>query len=173
MKSQASLSNNLSVKNSLLPVIFAAVSLIIVGTISAQAQTPTVYRGIRVDMSGIPEGARQTRDDLQVCLSLGLPRAFAGRINASAQGAQILVVRPTAIWLAPMGVGPTSDDFGGSDSNTGFDSMDGEAIIGNRRIPLTVSAGAPSNSAVMSVDAARMRAISLCNNFVGWLARKI
>jgi hypothetical protein len=173
MKLLTSLLNRLPVKNTLVPVIFSALSLIVAGVTVAEAQTPAVYRGIRVDMSGIPSGAHQTRDDIQVCLSLGLPRAFAGRINASAQGAPLLVVRPTSIWLAPMGSSPSSDEFGSSDSNTGFDSMEGEAIIGNRRVPLTVSAGAPSHASVMSVDAARMRSIGLCNSFIGWLARKI
>jgi hypothetical protein len=168
MKLRKLLSNNMSSK-----ILVATVAILASNIIPAAAQSPTIYRGIRVDMSGIPAGARQTRDDLQVCLSLGLPRAFEGRIKSSAQGAPVLIVRPTSVWLAPMGSSPNSDDFGSSDSNTGFDSMEGEVIVGNRRVPITVSAGAPSNAAVMSVDAARMRAISLCNSFVGWVARKL
>jgi hypothetical protein len=169
MKLQKLRSNNMLSK-----AVFAVItSCATLCALPAAAQSPTVYRGIRVDMSGIPAGARQTRDDLQVCLSLGLPRALAGRINASAQGAPLLVVRPTNVWLAPMGSAPTSDKFGTADANTGFDSLEGEAIVGNRRMPFTVSAGAPSNASTMTVDQARLRTIGLCNSFVGWVARQI
>jgi hypothetical protein len=172
MKSVPLLSNKAIFKNVVLAALFAATALMTIGTTTAKAQAPSVYRGIRVDMSAIPAGARQTREDIQVCLSLGLPRAFAGRINASAQGAPLLIVRPLSIWLAPMSAGISSDDFGKTESNVGFDTMEGEAIIGNRRVPLTVTASAPS-SIVLPVEVARQRAITLCNNFVGWLARKI
>jgi hypothetical protein len=166
MKSRTSLSFEAMMKSALL------VCTLVMSTNVASAQSPTVFRGIRVDMSGIPAGARQTREDLQVCLSLNLPKAFSGRINPAAQGAPVLVVRPTSVWLAPMSAGLGSDDWGKTESNVGFDSMEGEAIIGNRRIPLTVSASAPS-FITLPVDVARQRAITLCNSFVGWLARKV
>jgi hypothetical protein len=171
MKLRKLLLSNMASKSALAFAVI--ISCVTASAIPAAAQSPTIYRGIRVDMSGIPSGARQTRDDLQVCLSLGLPRAFAGRIIASAQGAPLLIVRPTSVWLAPLGSSPTSEKFGTVDSNVGFDSLEGEAIIGNRRMPIRVSAGAPSNASTMSVDQARMRTISLCNSFVGWVARQI
>jgi hypothetical protein len=180
MKSLASLSSKSMAEFISKPILrtactscVAAAVMILAGGSTASAQSAPVFRAIRIDMSAIPAGARQTRDDIQVCLSLGLPKAFAGRINPAAQGAPLLVVRPTSIWLASLTSHSTADDTGGSDTSSGFDSMEGEAIVGNRRIPLTVTASAPSGSAALPVEIARMRAITLCNSFVGWLARKI
>jgi hypothetical protein len=160
-------------KSILFHAVAATTLLMATATVPAMAQSARVFQSIRIDMTAIPSGAAQTREDIRVCLSNGLPLAFKGRINPADRGAPVLVVRPLSIWLAPLINTPTSDETGGSDVGGGYDSMEGEALVGNQRIPLTVSAGASAGDIHMPVAVSRQRALVLCNSFIHWMARKI
>jgi hypothetical protein len=139
----------------------------------ASAQGASVFREVRIDLSGLPPGAADTRRQIGACLSQNLPLAFAGRVNAGARGAPVLVVRPTSVWLAPP-VPPSGDDrAGGRMEMSSPDAMEGEAIVGGARIPLLVSGqSAPPNPGAPLAQALR-RTDSLCQSFAYWLARKV
>jgi hypothetical protein len=142
---------------------------------AASAQGATVFREVRLDMSGLPTGAVETRRALGACLSQNLPLAFAGRVNPGARGAPVLVVRPTSIWLSPPSAG-TGSDLGGGSSRfdaASPDSMEGEAIIGGVRVPLLVTSGGETPSLAAPLQQANRRTNQLCQSFAYWLARKV
>lgn len=149
---------------------FVALNL---SSLPAVAQTGSVFKGIRIDVSGLPVGAVETRRDLQTCLARALPQAFAGRIDPANGKAGILVVRPTSVWLGTSAGLSLSDDFGRSDGGGSTDSMEGEAIIGSQRVPLMVSASSDFGGISAPEYNARLRTNTLCSNFAVWLARKI
>jgi hypothetical protein len=134
-----------------------------------------VFREVKLDMSGLPTGAAETRRALGVCLAQNLPLAFAGRVNPGARGAPVLVVRPTSVWLSPPTSGGANDIRGGGGQfeNFSLDSMDGEAIIGGTRVPLTVTTGAEPPSLAAPLQQAARRTNQLCQSFAYWLARKV
>ncbi len=139
----------------------------------ASAQGQSVFRELRLDLSGLPPGAVETRQALGACLSQNLPIAFAGRINPGARGAPVLVVRPTGVWLAPPA--SVSGDERGRDRAelSSPDFMEGEALIGQTRIPLQVSGGGEYPSPIAPLQQANRRTIQLCQSFAHWLARKV
>lgn len=140
---------------------------------AASAQGGAVYREVRLDLSGLPPGATETKAQLGACLARNLPVAFAGRLNPSARGAPVLVVRPTGVWLAPPGT-PTGDERnGGRSQNSSPDFMEGVAIIGNSRVPVSVSGAGESSSVVAPYQQAARRTEQLCQSFAYWLARKV
>ncbi len=53
----------------------------------AAAQAQAVYGGVRIDMSAIPNGAFQTKQQLQACLQRALPQALGARVSPGARGA--------------------------------------------------------------------------------------
>jgi hypothetical protein len=164
MKSQVLLSS----KSSLLKTTLVAALLLICGPLSdAKAQNATVFKGIHVDVSGMPPGAGFARDQMQACLSRYVPAAFAGRINPSARNAPLLVVRPFTLTLAE---NSTNDDSGGGG---GSDTMEGEAFVGSMRIPLMVTGTGQASSPAFAEAVARQRMDTLCSSFAYWLARKI
>ncbi len=137
------------------------------------AQDRSVFREVRVDLSGLPPGAAETRRLMGACLAQNLPIAFAGRVNPAQRGAPVLVVRPTSVWLAPP---PSSsgDDHRGSRLESGSsDYMEGEALVGGRRVPLSVAGGAAPVSPVAALNQAILRTDQLCQSFAYWLARKV
>jgi hypothetical protein len=153
---------------------FAAAALLL-ATGTASAQGATVFREVRLDLSGLPAGASEARRELGACLSQSLPLAFAGRVKPGVRGAPVLVVRPTSVWLAPPSSG-SGNDFGGSSSHfeaVSPDSMEGEAIIGGNRIPLMVTTGAETPSLGAALQQANRRTTRLCQSFTYWLARKV
>jgi hypothetical protein len=144
------------------------------GASEASAQQST-FRQVRVDVSGLPQGAAFARADLGACLSRMLPQAFAGRINPSALNAPVLVIRPTSVDLTPQAAGSWglgSTRFS-TDNTSSMDSMSGEALIGGQRIPLTVNAAPPSGAAATTEYVARIRTQSLCQSFAYWIARRV
>ena len=149
---------------------FAVVALLAtIGEGRAQA----TFRAIQIDMSGVPGGAAETRQNLQACLSVKLPEAFAGRINPGARNAPVLTVRPTTVWLANAAATNIRDAFSSGEGVTSLDSLEGEAIVGGQRIPLIVSAN-PDFGAIGALGyASRVRTDVLCNSFAYWLARKV
>jgi hypothetical protein len=143
---------------------------ILAGGIAATSAQPTqTFRAVRVDVSGLPAGAGFAREQFSQCLVRALTQNLAPRINARAT--QVLVVRPTAVYLAPQ----TSDGgrrFGGTGGAS--DWVSGEAIIGRTRIPLDVSVAADGfGSMSMPLTNAYRRTESLCNSFAYWLAQKL
>jgi hypothetical protein len=171
MKSQVLLSDRHLLANWLKSAVLGAVLALC--AFPALAQGPAVFREVRLDLSGLPTGAVETRRDLGACLSQSLPLAFAGRINPSLRGAPVLIVRPTSIWLsAPFG--------GGGDDRSSMryeaqspDFMEGEAIIGAARIPLSVSGGSEAPSLAAPLQQAKRRTDNLCQSFAYWLARRV
>ncbi|MGL4243164.1 MAG: hypothetical protein ACRCTI_18780 [Beijerinckiaceae bacterium] len=151
----------------------AAAGLVALSAGAAAAQGPSVFREVRVDLSGLPPGAAETRRAIGVCLSQNLPVALAGRLNPAARGAPVLVVRPTNVWLAPPATPSGDEQFGGRPELSSPDSMEGEAIVGGTRIPLRVSGGFASSSPIAALQVAYQRTDTLCQNFAYWLARKI
>jgi hypothetical protein len=142
---------------------------------AASAQGVTVFREVKLDLSGLPVGAVETRRALGACLSQNLPLAFAGRVNPAARGAPVLVVRPTSVWLSPPG-NNSGSDLGGNSSRfevASPDSMEGEAIIGSTRVPLMVTTGAETPSLAAPLQQANRRTTQLCQSFAYWLARKV
>jgi hypothetical protein len=139
----------------------------------AEAQDISLFKGIRIDMSGLPTGAVETRRDLQACLTRALPQAFSGRIDPSKSTGRILIVRPTSVWLGTSSATTLNDEFSRSDSGGSVDSMEGEAIAGHQRVPLMVSANSDFGNAGAPEHNARLRTNILCSNFALWLARKI
>jgi hypothetical protein len=151
---------------------FAALVVALCAT-GASAQGPAVFREVRLDLSGLPVGATETRQTIAACLSQNLPVAFAGRVNPGARGAPVLVVRPTSVWLAPPG-NVSGDDRASSRSELSSpDFMEGEALIGQTRIPLQVSGGGEYPSPIAPLQQANRRTIQLCQSFAYWLARKV
>ena len=149
---------------------FAAVILL---SSAGESRAQATFRAIQIDMSGVPGGAFETRRDLQACLAAKLPEAFAGRINPGARNAPVLTVRPTSVWLANAAATNIRDAFSSGEGTTSMDSLEGEAIVGGQRIPLTVSAN-PDFGAVGVVGyTSRVRTDVLCSSFVYWLARKV
>jgi hypothetical protein len=151
---------------------FAAVAMACCAT-GAVAQGPSVFREVRLDLSGLPSGAVETKQALGACLSQSLPVAFAGRVNPGARGAPVLVVRPTSVWLAPP-ANSSGDDRGNNRSELSSpDFMEGEALVGQTRIPLQVSGGGEYPSPITPLQQANRRTIQLCQSFAYWLARKV
>jgi hypothetical protein len=140
---------------------------------AASAQGPGVFREVRVDLSGLPPGAAETRRHLGACLSRSVPVALAGRINPGARGAPVLVVRPTSVWLAPPLPPSGESGFGGRPELSSPDFMEGEAIVGGARVPLSVSGGSASQSPIAAEQQAFWRTDQLCQSFAYWLARKV
>jgi hypothetical protein len=141
--------------------------------VGASAQGAAVFREVRLDLSGLPVGATETRQALGACLSQNLPVAFAGRVNPGARGAPVLVVRPTSVWLAPPGNGSGNDRGTNMSELSSPDFMEGEALVGQTRIPLQVSAGGEYPSPIGALQQANRRTIQLCQAFAYWLARKV
>jgi hypothetical protein len=149
---------------------FAAVALL---AATGESRAQATFRAIQIDMSGVPGGAAETRSNLQACLSVKLPEAFAGRVNPGARNAPVLTVRPTTVWLANAAATNIRDAFSSGEGTTSLDSLEGEAIVGGQRVPLIVSAN-PDFGAVGTLGyASRVRTDVLCNSFAYWLARKI
>jgi hypothetical protein len=140
---------------------------------AASAQGASAFREVRLDLSGLPPGAADTKRQIGACLSQNLPLAFAGRVNAGQRNLPVLIVRPTGVWLSPP-VPPSGDArTGGSTDQGSPDVMEGEAFVGATRIPLLVSGG--SERAVLGAPLAQAlrRTDSLCHSFAYWLARKV
>ena len=152
-----------------LPAAFA-----VAGLAAGAAEAQGVYSGIRIDMSAIPNGAFQTKQQLQACLQRSLPEALAGRVNPGARGAPVLVVRPLTVWLASGAATDIRDDFGGTGmGTTSLDSLEGEAIVGGARVPVTVSANPDFGTQGLPEYNARLRTEALCRNFAYWVARRV
>ena len=145
-----------------------AIAALLAATGESRAQAS--FRAIQIDMSGVPGGAAETRRNLQACLAVKLPEAFAGRINPGARNAPVLTVRPTTVWLANASATSIRNDFQSGEGTTSLDSLEGEAIVGGQRIPLIVSAN-PDFGALGY--ASRVRTDVLCNSFAYWLAKKV
>ncbi len=137
------------------------------------AQTGGVFREVRLDLSGLPPGASETRQRIGVCLSQNLPIAFAGRINPGLRSAPVLVVRPTSVWLAPPPTGGGDDRAGQRSEASSPDFMEGEALIGATRVPIAVSGGGEHPNLAAPVQQALRRTDQLCQSFAYWLARKV
>jgi hypothetical protein len=151
-----------------------AAAALLLGLGAASAQGPSVFREVRLDMSGLPPGAVETRRALGACLAQSLPVAFAGRVNPGARGAPVLVVRPTSVWLAPATTGVVGSGWRGDRMEAGSpDTMEGEAVIGGARVPLMVAAGPEAPSLAAPLQQAYRRTDQLCQSFVYWLARKV
>jgi hypothetical protein len=141
---------------------------------AASAQGNAVFREVRIDMSGLPAGAAETRQMLGACLAQNIPLAFAGRVNPGARNAPVLIVRPTGVWLAPPSAGSGDDRHGGSRFEAaGPDFMEGEALIGGKRVPLSVSGGSETPALAGPMQQAQRRTNQLCQSFAYWLARRV
>jgi hypothetical protein len=139
----------------------------------AAAQGTTVFREVRIDLSGLPTGAVETRRTLGDCLSRTVPAALAGRLNPSARGAPVIVVRPTSVWLAPA-LPPLGEERSTGLANASNpDFMEGEAIIGGARIALGISGGSAGPSPIGAEQQAFYRTEQLCQSFAFWLARRV
>jgi hypothetical protein len=154
--------------------ILAAAACATLGLAAAgPARAETVFGGVRIDLSAIPNGAYQTKQQLQACLQSALPAALAGRITPGARGAPLLVVRPLSVWLASSSQIYSQDDFGRSTGTTSLDSLEGEAIVGGARIPVTVSANPDFGTQGLPEHNAAIRTEALCRNFAYWVARRV
>ncbi len=139
----------------------------------AAVQAETVYGGVRIDMSAIPNGAAQTKQQLQACLQRYLPLALGGRISLGARGAPIIVVRPLTVWLGNSAATDVRDRFGGGSGATSLDSLEGEVIVGGQRVPVTVSANPDFGTQGLPEYNARVRTEILCQSFAYWVARRV
>jgi hypothetical protein len=139
----------------------------------AWAQAPAVFRSVNIDMSGIPSGAVETRRQLQACLTRAVPAALGGRVQVGARAAPVLTVRPTSVWLTNQGTASISDDYNTKQGSSGADVLEGEAVIGNRRIPVSAAANGDFGATSWTEYGARLRTEQLCQNFAHWLARKV
>jgi hypothetical protein len=137
------------------------------------AQAQSVYGGLRIDLSAIPDGAFQTKRQLQACLGRALPEALAGRISPGARGAPLLVVRPRTVWLANVAATDIREEFGGGTGTTSLDSLEGDAIVGGTRIPVTVSANPDFGTQGLPEYNAQVRTETLCRTFAYWVARRV
>jgi hypothetical protein len=152
----------------------AAAAVLSVTAGSAMAQDASVFREVRIDLSGLPQGAAETRRALGACLSQNLPLALAGRVNPSARGAPVLIVRPTAVWLSPPSTASGADRNGGGRYEAPSpDTIEGEAIIGGTRVPLFAMSGGEPPSLAAPLQQAQRRTDQLCQAFAYWLARKV
>jgi hypothetical protein len=140
---------------------------------TAVAQGATVFREVRLDLSGLPSGAVEAKRDLGACLSRNLPLAFAGRVNAGARGAPVLIVRPTSVWLSAPVYGSGDDRGNGRMEMPSPDFMEGEAIVGATRIPISVSGAGEMPSLAAPLQQASRRTDQLCQSFAYWLARRV
>lgn len=151
-----------------------AAAVVAVGALAPTgAQAQNVYSGLRIDMSAIPNGAFQTKQQLQACLQRNLPAALGGRVDPGARGAPVLVVRPLTVWLGNAAATDIRDDFGGGIGTTSLDSLEGEAIVGGARIPVTVSANPDFGTQGLPEYNARVRTEALCRTFAYWVARRV
>lgn len=148
----------------------AGALLLAAGT-AAQAQS--VYGGVRIDMSAIPNGAYQTKKQLHACLQRTLPQALGARVSPGARGAPIIVVRPLTVWLGNAAATEIRDDFGGGSGTTSLDSLEGEVIVGGQRVPVTVSANPDFGTQGLPEYNARVRTETLCKSFAYWVARRV
>ncbi len=139
----------------------------------AGAQAQGVFSGVRIDMSAIPNGAFQTKELLQACLQRHLPLALGGRVSPGARGAPVLVVRPLTVWLGNAAATEIREEFGGGAGTTSLDSLEGEAIVGGQRVPVTVSASPDFGTQGLPEYNARVRTETLCQNFAYWVARRV
>ncbi len=139
----------------------------------AAAQAQAVYGGVRIDMSAIPNGAFQTKQQLQACLQRALPQALGARVSPGARGAPVVVVRPLTVWLANAAATDIRDDFGGGTGTTSLDSLEGEVIVGGQRVPVTVSANPDFGTQGLPEYNARVRTETLCQSFAYWVARRV
>jgi hypothetical protein len=153
--------------------IFAAALVLVAASTVASAQSPSLFKGVKIDMSAIPAGAAETRAQLQACLTRAVPAALGARLQTGARGAPILVVRPTVVWLANLAPGSLSDDYNSKGGSNSFDTLEGEAIIGQQRIPVMAAANGDFGAGSWSEYGARLRTDQLCQNFALWLVRKI
>jgi hypothetical protein len=174
MKSQALHSAEKTLRSTALTLAAVAAAALLLGAATgASAQSGAVFREVKIDLSGLPQGAVEAKRDIAACLAQSLPLAFAGRVNPSARQAPVLVVRPTVVWLSPPVYGSGDDRSGGHVEMQSPDVMEGEAIIAGARVPLMVSSGAEGPSLGAPEAAARRRTDRLCQSFAYWLARKI
>ena len=139
----------------------------------AAVRAQSVYGGVRIDMSAIPDGAFQTKQQLQACLQRNLPLALGARLSPGARGAPILVVRPLTVWLGNAAATDIRDDFGGGAGTVSLDSLEGEVIVGGRRAPVTVSANPDFGTQGLPEHNARVRTETLCRSFAYWVARRV
>lgn len=150
--------------------LFASAALL---TSGAAAQAPSVFSAVRIDMSAIPNGAFETKQQLQACLQRQLPAALAGRVSPGARGAPVLVVRPLTVWLGNSAATEIRDEFGAGTGTTSLDSLEGEAIVGGQRVPVTVSASPDFGTQGLPEYNARVRTETLCQSFAYWIARRV
>jgi hypothetical protein len=150
----------------------AAALLLATAASPASAQSGAVFQGIRIDLSGLP-GAAQTRADMQACLASALPKVLGARINPGARGAPVLTVRPTSIYFANTSNINGSSGGGGNNSQIGLDEIDGDAIIGGQAIRIKAANSPISGANNLPESVARVRTLTLCNNFAYALARKV
>jgi len=143
------------------------------GAAQAQAAQGAVYSGLRIDMSAIPAGAFETKQQLATCLQRNLPQALAGRIAPGQRGAPVLVVRPLTVWLANVTATDIRDERGGGAGTVSLDSLEGEAIAGGARVPVTVSANPDFGTQGLPEYNARVRTETLCQSFAYWVARRV
>ena len=139
---------------------------------TAQAQSPSVLQSVRIDMSGLRGGPPEVREQLQVCLSREVPRAFSGRIVPSQRSAPVLVARPLSVFLASA-AGGSAGFFEPNMSQLSTDSLEGEGIVSGRRIPVTVSANPGGGAFTQLGFTARLRIDALCQSFALWLSRRV
>jgi type IV secretory pathway TrbL component len=148
-------------------------ALLCLAATGALAQSPSVIGSVKIDMSGIPTGAVETRRQLQACLTRAVPTALGTRMQPGLRGAAVLVVRPTSVWLSSQSTAGISDDFNSQQGSVGADLLEGDAIIGGQRIAIAAAANGDFGATSWSEYGARLRVEQLCNNFALWLARKV
>jgi len=144
----------------------------LLASLGPAASAEGVYSGVRIDMSAIPNGAFETKRQLEACLRLNLPAALAGRLSAGAR-APVLVVRPLTVWLAAATPTSSRDRYTGGIGSYSFDSLEGEAIAGGQRVPVAVSANPDFGTQGLPEYNARLRTETLCRTFAYWVARRV
>jgi hypothetical protein len=132
-----------------------ATTLVLAGGLPAAAQASLV----RVDVS--PLGRSLEGQVLARCLPQAAASALAGRVNAP------VLVRVTAISLSgdDFSVGGRGRTFERGQAN---DYIEGEAIIGGRRVPM-LSVVPVQYYGINAQQAAVRRAEALCTTFASWL----
>jgi hypothetical protein len=152
----------------------AAAAVLAIASGPASAQGASIFREVRIDLSGLPQGAVETRRALGACLAQSLPLALAGRVNPASRGAPVLIVRPTAVWLSPPSTAAGDDRNGGGRYEAPSpDTIEGEAIIGGTRVPLFAMSSAEPPSLAAPLQQAQRRTDQLCQSFAYWLARRV